>query len=70
MLIDFAFPSFNRLMNDYIFMQDGVSPHSAIPVRNYLNTKSPNNWIVRGRPVSWLAWTPDLNLCEFFLWAT
>ena len=68
MLIQYAFPRFSSLREDYIFMQDGASPHYAIPVRNYLNRKRPNNWIGRGGPVSWPARSPDLTPCDFFLW--
>ena len=33
-------------------MHDGVSPHFDIPMRNYLNTKRPNNCTGKGRPAS------------------
>ena len=49
-------------------MQDGASPHCAIPVRNYLNRKRPNKWIGIGGPVSWPARSPDLTPYDFFLW--
>ena len=68
MLIQYAFPNFARLREDYIFMQDSTSPHYAIPVQNYLNNKRPNNWIGRGGPVNWPARSPDLTPCDFFLW--
>ena len=49
-------------------MQDGASPHYAIPARSYLNNKRPNNWIGRVVPVNWPANSPDLTPCNFFLW--
>ena len=68
MLIQYAFPNFARLREDYIFMQDGASPHYAIPVQNYLNNKRRNNCIGRGGPVNWPARSPDLTPCDFFMW--
>ena len=68
MLSTYAFPRFQRLDDDYIFMQDGASPHFSLTVRNYLNRKRPNNWIGRGGPIPWPARSADLTPCDFFLW--
>lgn len=68
MLINYAFPRFERNLSDYIFMQDGASPHFSTRVRAYLNWKKPNYWIGRGGPVHWPARSPDLTPCDFFLW--
>ena len=44
-MVDFSFPSFNRLRNDNVSMQHGASPYFATSVRNYLNRERLNNGI-------------------------
>ena len=66
MLINYALPRFERHLYEYIFMQDGASPHYATRVRDYSNRKVPNNWIDRSGPVHCPARSPDLTPCDFF----
>ena len=53
------------------FIHDGAPPHFSVPVRQYLTTIYPNQWIGRGNdaPVKWPARSPDLTPCDFFLWS-
>lgn len=47
---------------------DGVPPHYARIVRNYLNRRYNGMWIGRGEPVAWPARSPDLTSPDFYLW--
>lgn len=47
---------------------DGAPAHSAVLVRNYLNTLFGNRWIGRFGPRRWPARSPDLTMLDFFLW--
>lgn len=47
-------------------MQDGASPHFAIPLRYYLNNNTEKNWIGRGVTINWTALTPDPIPCDIF----
>jgi hypothetical protein len=49
-------------------MQDGAPPHFANSVREWLDTKFPGRWLGRRGPHEWPARSPDLTLCDFFLW--
>ena len=53
---------FSRLSNSSVFEQDGAPPH-------LLNDHLPNRWIGRGGPMPWPARSPDLSMCDFFLWS-
>ena len=68
LLIRKVFPALTTLQNDFVFQQDGASPHRAARVRAYLNRKCNNYWIGRQGPVDWPARSPDLTPCDFFLW--
>lgn len=52
------------------YMHDGAPPHFSVDVREYLHEQYPNRWIGRGddAPVQWPPRSPDLNMCDFFLW--
>lgn len=52
------------------YMHDGAPPHYSLDVRQYLHDQYPNRWIGRGNdaPVRWPPRSPDLNMCDFFLW--
>jgi hypothetical protein len=50
------------------FQQDGCPAHFGLGVRNFLNDSFPNCWIGRGGAINWPARSPDLALCDFFLW--
>jgi hypothetical protein len=49
-------------------MHVGAPPHSALGVRAWLNQKFPGCWLGRRGPHEWPARSPDLTLCDFFLW--
>ena len=70
-LINFAFLRFKRNLPDYLFVQDGASPHYATRVRAYLNRKKPNYWIVwedlcNGHPC--ILALPDLTSSCVVIW--
>lgn len=54
------------------FLHDGAPPHFTLNVRNHLHAQFPNKWIGRGAdaPVTWAPRSPDLNICDSFLWGT
>lgn len=58
------------LRRDMWFLQDGAPPHFTRNVRNHLHTQFPNKWIGRGAdaPINWPPRSPDLNICDSFLW--
>lgn len=49
-------------------MHDGAPHHYARTVRNWLNNNFPLKWIGRRGPTLWPPRSPDLTLCDFFLW--
>ena len=58
---------------DFIFQQDGASPHWSLIVRQYLNATLHSRWIGRAGNddcmlLHWPPRSPDLTSCEFFLW--
>ena len=56
------------IRNDIIFLHDGCPAHYYRRVVAYLNERFPNRWIGRGSTVPWPARSPDLNVCDYFLW--
>uniref|UniRef100_H3AAA0 Tc1-like transposase DDE domain-containing protein n=1 Tax=Latimeria chalumnae TaxID=7897 RepID=H3AAA0_LATCH len=61
------------IRQDVWLQQDGVPPHYALSVREFLNDSFPDRWIGRGSPVSpaplkWPARSPDLTTCDNSLW--
>ena len=68
MLINYAFPRFATLRQDYIFQQYGAPAHYSSRVRNYFDNERPNIWIGRGGPVYWPPRSPYLTPPDFFLW--
>lgn len=57
-----------NVRENIIFMHDGAPAHWSIDVRRYLDVAYPNKWIGRGGPMRWPARSPDLNICDYFLW--
>ena len=57
-----------HLNHDWIFMQDGASPHTTILLRQFLNTQFPNRTIGRNLNTDWPPRSPDMTPCDFFLW--
>lgn len=58
------------LRREMWYMHDGAPPHFSVVVRQYLHHQYPNRWIGRGNdaPVKWPPRSPELNMCDFFLW--
>lgn len=56
----------NRSM---IFQQDGAPPHYYRPAREILDKELPGRWIGRRGPTEWPARSPDLTVCDFWLWS-
>lgn len=58
------------LRREMWYMHDGAPPHFTIAVRQHLHNQYPNRWIGRGNdaPVRWPPRSPELNMCDFFLW--
>lgn len=50
------------------FQQDGAPPHTAGIITNYLNNNFQNHWIGLRGPIPWPARSPDITLCDFYLW--
>ena len=47
---------------------DRAPPHFAKEVTEFLNEHSEGRWTGRNGPVTWPAWSPNLNPLDFFLW--
>ena len=65
--------SFDGEQADFIFQQDGASPHWSFIVRQYLNATLHSRWIGRtGNDdfvlLHWFPRSPDLTPCDFVLW--
>lgn len=61
-------PSLPRQHN-YVFMQDGATPHTANAVKELLRkTFGESRVISRGFTNNWPSRSPDLNPCDYFLW--
>ena len=64
-----VFPYFRRRSNvNKFYQQDGAPPHYSCAARNLLNTNLPDRWVGRRGPVEWPPRSPDLTICDFFLW--
>ncbi|GFT04312.1 uncharacterized protein TNCV_1928731 [Trichonephila clavipes] len=50
------------------FQHDGAPAHFSGDVRNYLDVTFGQQWIGRGGPVRWPAWSPDLSCLDFYFW--
>ncbi|XP_029641871.1 uncharacterized protein LOC115216553 [Octopus sinensis] len=55
-------------MGDLIFIQDGAPPNFAFTVRAWLDRHFPGRWMGRCGPPEWPPRSPDLTVCEFYLW--
>jgi predicted DNA-binding protein YlxM (UPF0122 family) len=51
-----------------LYQQDGAPPHYSRAAREILDNKVTNRWIGRRGPIEWPARSPDLTVCDFFLW--
>jgi hypothetical protein len=55
--------------NTYMWLiHDGAPPNFLCIVRQHLNQTFNEQWIGRGGPVNWRAWSPDLYPLDFWLW--
>jgi hypothetical protein len=50
------------------FQQDGARAHTAQTTRQYLNGVFGNHWIGKGSDHVWPAGSPDLTVCDYWLW--
>lgn len=50
------------------YQQDGAPPHYSTAARTILNEQLPGRWIGRRGSVEWPPRSPDLTVCDFFLW--
>lgn len=50
------------------FQQDGCTSHSTQIVRNWLNNNFPEKWIGRFGSFPYPPRSPDLTICDFYLW--
>ena len=51
-----------------IFQQDGAPPHYCTAARALLDDHLRNRWMGRRGPFEWPPRSPDLSVCDFFLW--
>ena len=70
MLRDKVWPAISDHPNlrDIYFMQDGARPHTTDDVLSFLNEKFHNRVISDKLDLFWPPKSPDLNLCDTFLW--
>lgn len=52
----------------FYYQQDGAPSHTARAVTNFLDRLFGEYWIGSRGPVNWPARSPDLTLCDFYLW--
>jgi len=71
MLTQFFFPELQRRLvsiRKVWFQQDGATSHTARASMEVLRQKFPGRLISRFGDVPWPPRSPDLSLCDFFLW--
>lgn len=73
MLEDFFEPKFEELseetnLGDIWFQQDGATAHTAQVVMVKLRQMFPARLVSRRGDVEWPPRSPDLSICDFFLW--
>ena len=70
MLRDKVWPAISDHPNlrDIYFMQDGARPHTTDDVLSFLKEKFHNRVISDKLDLFWPPKSPDLNLCDTFLW--
>ena len=68
-LIPHVVPYFNsNVGRNLYFQQDGAPCHYHNEVRAILNKELPHKWIGRRGVIEWPTRSPDLSVCDFFLW--
>jgi hypothetical protein len=73
MLMNWMIPQLHEDSHDFIFQQDGTPDHFHLDEHHYLNANLPQRWIGHAANVDlpllrWPPRSPDLTLCDFFLW--
>uniref|UniRef100_A0A8C5LJP9 DUF4817 domain-containing protein n=1 Tax=Leptobrachium leishanense TaxID=445787 RepID=A0A8C5LJP9_9ANUR len=70
MLHSFFIPQLRQhgMNNETLFQQDGATSHTARVSMSVLNNVFPNRVISRNGAISWPLRSPDLTVCDFFLW--
>lgn len=71
MLNNFFIPSLDELDIDtglVYFQQDGATPHTAANSMNLLRNVFGHRLISRFGDITWPSRSPDLSVCDFFLW--
>lgn len=67
-LNDKVIPYFSR-HPEKLYQQDGAPPHYSINARAILDKQLAGRWIGRRGPIEWPARSPDLSVCDYWLWA-
>lgn len=63
-------PFFTRPINrTMIFQQDGAPAHYCLEARKLLDQNLQGRWIGRRGNIEWPARSPDLSVCDFWLWS-
>ena len=57
-----------RVSVNRVWFQDGAPAHRTRAVHDNLQTLFPRRVVGLGHPVDWTPRSPDLTLCDFFLW--
>jgi len=73
MLRNWLMPQLRKESEDFVFQQDGSTPHFQTAVRTHLTEQLTNRWIGRAGQadspsMKWPPRSPDLQTCYFFLW--
>jgi hypothetical protein len=50
------------------FQRDGAPAHTAETIVNFLNRKFGTHWIGKGGEHAWPTGSPDLSVCDYWLW--
>ena len=61
-------PFFTR-KRQMMYQQDGAAPHYSISARQILDQQMPQQWIGRRGHIEWPARSPDLTVCDYWLWS-
>lgn len=57
----------DRFQNVWL-QQDGATPHTALLTRQFLQQLFPNHLVGAHLTLDWPSHSPDLSMCDFFLW--
>ncbi|KAL7295761.1 hypothetical protein TKK_0011104 [Trichogramma kaykai] len=68
-LVRVALPRLLEIRPNAWWQQDGAPSHGCIAAGAVLNRTFQDRWIGKDGPASWPSKSPDLNVCDFGLWA-